>query len=160
MVNDIDSLLPGRLRRTSSGTARSRSAASTTGRGAYGYYEVNDRRITNKAGNDIHSLYVQDQWTVGNRLTLNLGLRTEDEKVPTFRPDFLENAFHFTFADKLAPRLGAAYDVFGDGRMKVFGSWGIYYDWTKYELPRGSFGAETWCIYYRGLDTRTSAAST
>ena len=37
--------------------------------------------------------------------------------------------------------------------MKVFGSWGLYYDWTKYELPRGSFGAETWCIYYRGLDT-------
>jgi hypothetical protein len=52
--------------------------------------------------------------------------------------------------DKLAPRLGAAYDVFGNGRMKVFGSWGLYYDWTKYELPRGSFGAETWCTYYRG----------
>ena len=73
--------------------------------------------------------------------------------MPTFRPDVLETAFHFTFADKLAPRLGAAYDVWGDGRMKVFGSWGLYYDWTKYELPRGSFGAETWCIYYRGLDT-------
>jgi hypothetical protein len=55
--------------------------------------------------------------------------------------------------DKLAPRLGAAFDLFGDGRMKIFGSWGMYYDWTKYELPRGSFGAETWCIYYRGLDT-------
>ena len=55
--------------------------------------------------------------------------------------------------DKLAPRLGAAYDLFGDGKMKVFGSWGMYYDWTKYELPRGSFGAETWCIYYRGLNT-------
>ena len=40
---------------------------------------------------------------VGNRVTLNLGLRTEDEKVPTFRPDYLANAFHFTFADKLAP---------------------------------------------------------
>jgi Carboxypeptidase regulatory-like domain/TonB dependent receptor/TonB-dependent Receptor Plug Domain len=125
----------------------------TTGRGTYGYYEVNDRRVSNKAGSNIQSLYVQDQWTVNNRLTLNLGLRTEDEKVPTFRPEFLETAFHFTFADKLAPRLGAAYDVWGDGRLKVFGSWGLYYDWTKYELPRGSFGAETWCIYYRGLDT-------
>ena len=30
---------------------------------------------------------------------------------------------------------------------------GLYYDWTKYELPRGSFGAETWCISYRSLDT-------
>src|SRR5687768_5292301 len=37
--------------------------------------------------------------------------------------------------------------------MKVFGSWGYYYDWTKYQLPRGSFGAETWCIFYRGLNT-------
>ena len=55
--------------------------------------------------------------------------------------------------DKLAPRLGAAFDVFGNGRMKVFGSWGLYYDWTKYELPRGSFGAETWCTSYRALDT-------
>ena len=123
------------------------------GRGAYGYYVVNDRRITNRAGSDIQSLYAQDQWTVGSRLTLNLGLRAEHEVVPTFRPDILKNAFDFGFGDKLAPRLGAAYDVFGDGRMKTFGSWGRYYDWTKYMLPRGSFGAETWCQYYRALDT-------
>ena len=126
---------------------------ATRGRGNLGYYEVNDRRITNMAGSNIHSLYVQDQWAVSDRLTLNLGLRTEDEKVPTFRPEFLETAIHFTFKDKLAPRLGAAYDLHGDGRVKLYGSWGLYYDWTKYELPRGSFGAETWCIYYRGLDT-------
>ena len=125
----------------------------TRGRGTYGYYEVNDRKIRNKAGNNIHSLYVQDQWTVGSRLTLNLGLRAENENVPTFRPDYQKNAFTFSFADKLAPRLGAAYDVRGDGKLKVFGSWGLYYDWTKYDLVRGSFGAETWCIYYRGLDT-------
>ncbi|MBI2187562.1 MAG: TonB-dependent receptor [Acidobacteria bacterium] len=123
------------------------------GRGEYGYYEVHDRRITNKAGSNIHSLYIQDQWTVKDRLTLNLGLRTENEKVPTFRPEYLENAIEFGFEDKLAPRLGAAYDLFGDGRMKLYGSWGLYYDWTKYELPRGSFGAETWCINYRALDT-------
>lgn len=151
VVNDINSYYPGGYVNILWG--RSFTFGGQTGTGTYGYYEVNDRRIANKAGADIHSLYVQDQWTVGNRLTLNLGVRTEDEKVPTFRPDYQENAFHFTFADKLAPRLGAAYDVYGDGKLKVFGSWGLYYDWTKYELPRGSFGAETWCIYYRGLNT-------
>ncbi len=150
-VNDISSAYPGGY--VNIFWDRAFTFGGQTGRGTYGYYEVNDRRITNQAGANIQSLYIQDQWSVNNRLTLNLGVRTEDEKVPTFRPDFLENAFHFTFADKLAPRLGAAYDVFGDGRMKVFGSWGLYYDWTKYELPRGSFGAETWCIYYRGLET-------
>ncbi len=152
VVNDINSYYPGGYTFLFWNTSFA-FGGQTLGRGTYGYYEVNDRRITNKAGSNIQSLYIQDQWTVGDRLTLNLGLRTEDEKVPTFRPEFLETAFHFTFKDKLAPRLGAAYDVWGDGRLKVFGSWGLYYDWTKYELPRGSFGAETWCIYYRGLDT-------
>ena len=128
-------------------------AGQNRGRGQYGYYEVHDRFTTGKVGANILSLYVQDQWTLGDRLTLNLGLRTENEKIPTFRPDIVQNAFEFGFGDKLAPRLGAAYDLWADGRLKLFGSWGRYYDWTKYELVRGSFGAERWCTYYRALDT-------
>jgi outer membrane receptor for ferrienterochelin and colicin len=151
-VNDINSFYPGGYTEIFWDRSFTFNGV-TTGRGIYGYYAVNDRAITNKAGSDIHSLYVQDQWTVGSRLTLNLGLRTEHEAVPTFRPDIAKNAFEFGFGEKLAPRLGAAYDLRGDGQSKVFGSWGRYYDWTKYQLPRGSFGAETWCIYYRGLDT-------
>jgi hypothetical protein len=156
-VNDINSFYPGGYVNVFWNSAF--TFAGQTGRGVYGYYEVNDRRIANKAGNNIHSLYVQDQWTVGDRLTLNLGLRTEHENVPTFRPEYLENAFVFDFSEKIAPRLGAAYDVFGDGRVKLFGSWGLYYDWTKYELARGSFGAETWCIYYRGLNSLDAVAN-
>ena len=57
---------------------------------------------------------------VGNRLTLNLGVRTENETIPSFRPDIKENAFEFGFGEKLAPRLGATYDVLGDGRVKVY----------------------------------------
>jgi hypothetical protein len=149
-VNDINSFYPGGYVNILWGS--SFAFGGRTGTGTYGYYEVNDRRISNQAGNNIHSLYIQDQWTVGSRLTLNLGIRTENEKVPTFRPEYLENAFEFGFQDKLAPRLGAAYDLKGDGSVKLFGSWGLYYDWTKFELPRGSFGAETWCVFYRGLN--------
>jgi hypothetical protein len=121
------------------------------GRGQYGYYEVNNRGVQGEAGANIISLYVQDQWTVGNRLTLNLGLRTENETVPSFREGI--DAMKFGFGDKLAPRVGAAYDVRGDGRFKVYGSWGRYFDWTKYELSRGSYGGDTWQVYYRTLDT-------
>jgi Carboxypeptidase regulatory-like domain/TonB dependent receptor/TonB-dependent Receptor Plug Domain len=154
VLNDIDSYYPGGYVNIFWDRAFSFGGTTIgTGRGTYGYYEVNDRRISNQAGSDIHSIFAQDQWQVNARLTLNLGLRTEHEIVPTFRPDILKDAYDFGFGDKLAPRLGAAYDVSGDGRTKVFGSWGRYYDWTKYELVRGSFGAETWCIYYRALDT-------
>ena len=152
VVNDIDTNYPGGFVQINWGGSFVFGGVNR-GNGTYGFYEVNDRRTTNQAGSDIHSLYIQDQWSIGDRLTLNLGLRTEDEKVPTFRPEYLETAIHFNMKDKLAPRLGAAYDVHGDGKLKLFGSWGMYYDWTKYELPRGSFGAETWCIFYRGLNT-------
>ncbi len=121
------------------------------GRGTYGYYEVNNRGVQGEAGADIYSLYVQDQWTIGNRLTLNLGLRTERETVPSFRAGV--SAMEFGFADKMAPRLGASYDVNDDGRFKLYGSWGRYYDWTKYELSRGSYGGDTWQVFYRGLET-------
>jgi hypothetical protein len=124
---------------------------SNQGRGTYGYYEVNNRGVQGEAGADILSLYVQDQWTLGDRLTLNVGLRLEDETVPSFREGV--DAMAFGWGDKIAPRLGAAYDVRGDGRFKIYGSWGRYYDWTKYELPRGSYGGDTWQIYYRGLET-------
>ena len=46
--------------------------------------------------------------------------------------------------DKLAPRVGFAYDVKGDGKWKAYGSWGIFYDIFKLELPRGSFGGDKW----------------
>jgi hypothetical protein len=153
VVNDINSYYPGGYVDLVFGRAFTFGGV-TTGTGAYGYYAVHDRRITNRAGSDIHALYIQDQWTLGNRLTLNLGIRTENEHIPDFRPEADgAAAIKFSMKDKLAPRLGAAFDVLGDGRMKVFGSWGLYYDWTKYELPRGSFGAETWCTFYRSLDT-------
>ena len=122
-------------------------------RGTYGYYEVNDRGTAGTAGANIISLYVQDSWTINSRLTLNLGVRTENEKIPSFRPDVQKYGIEFGFADKIAPRFGAAYDLRGDGRTKLFGSWGRYYDWTKYELARGTFGGDFWRIYYRGLDT-------
>ena len=60
-------------------------AGQAPDRGTYGYYEVNDRGIFGKAGANILSLYVQDQWQIGDRLTLNLGVRTEDENVPAYR---------------------------------------------------------------------------
>ena len=108
---------------------------------------------------DIHTnnigLFIQDSWTINNRLTVNLGLRTERERVPTYttQEDMPEFGIEFPFGDKLAPRVGFAYDLKGDGRSKVFGSWGVFYDIFKLELPRGSFGGDKWLEYYYTLDT-------
>jgi hypothetical protein len=128
------------------------SVTGQTQRGNYGYYEVNDFRTKGTTGARLGNVYLQDKWRIG-RLTLNLGVRLENESIPSFRRDIRDNAFQFGWTDKVAPRVGATYDVFGDGRVKVYGSWGRYYDWVKYQLSRGSFGADYWHAYYYALDT-------
>jgi hypothetical protein len=132
-------------------------------RGTYGYYSVRTQDVAPKQGfiteGDIHTtnigLFFQDAWTINNRLTVNVGVRTERERVPTYSngTDVPEFGIEFDFADKLAPRAGFAYDVKGDGNWKVFGSWGIFYDIFKLELPRGSFGGDKWLERYYTLDT-------
>jgi outer membrane receptor protein involved in Fe transport len=134
-------------------------------RGPLGYYQVRSygpadpKRGFTTRGNVTSSnwgLFVQDAWTIARRLTLNLGLRTESENIPNFAQgaEFpQENVAEFSFGDKLAPRVGFSYDVKGDGRWKVYGSWGLFYDIVKLEMPRGSFGGDHWLEYYYTLDT-------
>ncbi|CAN7158489.1 TonB-dependent receptor [Brevundimonas sp. LjRoot202] len=69
-----------------------------------------------------NAYYIQDSWEVTDRLTLNLGVRNEGFEN--------ENGAGVAFIDlqnQWAPRLGATYDVFGDGEAKLFGFWGRYF---------------------------------
>src|SRR5262249_11017665 len=152
-VNDVNLYYPGGYVLLNWDRSFTSNVTGLTGRGTYGNYEVDNRGTTGAVNANMPSLYVQDTWTIANRLALNLGIRTEKETIPSFREDIKKNAFDFNFGDKIAPRLGASYDVLGNGRLKAFGSWGRYYDWVKYELARGSYGGDFWHIYYRGLDT-------
>ena len=122
-------------------------------RGTYGFYEVHDTGTIGSTGGTIDSLYIQDQWRILPRLTLTLGVRAEKEVVPSFQRAVKDTAFEFGWDQKIAPRVGASYDLFGDGRVKLFGSYGRYYDWVKYELSRGTFGGQRWLTWYRTLDT-------
>ena len=100
-------------------------------------------------------MFIQDAWTVNNRLTINAGLRTERERVPTYTTQVGRSRVRhrIRLQRQAGARLGFAYDVKGDGRSKVFGSWGVFYDIFKLELPRGSFGGDKWLEYYYALDT-------
>ena len=120
-------------------------------RGTYGYWSWRQFGTLGEVNVNNLGLFFQDAWTVNNKLTLNLGIRTEREDVPSYRENL--NGIEFSFADKLAPRAGFAYDVRGDGKWKIYGSWGVFYDTMKLELPRGAFGGDVWDEEYYTLDT-------
>ncbi len=121
--------------------------------GDYGYYAVHQGGTMGTAGSSINHFYVQDSWKVIPRLTINAGVRFEKETIPSFRPDIKKYALQFGYGDKIAPRIGASFDLFGNGKVKLSGGWGRFYDWTKYDLARGTFGGQVWNVFYRTLDT-------
>lgn len=68
------------------------------------------------------SFYIQDEWDVTDRLTLNLGLRRDDFSVD--RPD---GANIVTLDENYAPRFGFTYDVGADSQGRFKGFYGDYF---------------------------------
>jgi len=133
------------------------------GRGKYGYYGVRGNDVTGpygdfyKAYSNRWALYIQDSWTITPKLTVNIGLRTESEFIPSYATgnplyESLE-PIKFGFDKKLAPRFGFVYDVYGDSSLKVFGSLGWFYDVMKLQMASGSYGGFKWKSTYYALDT-------
>ena len=87
-----------------------------------------------RARNRVYAAYVQDQWTI-RRLTVNLGVRFDQhrnyshpEDVPAgrFRPAFSVPGLEVPNYKDINPRLGAAFDLFGNGKTAIKGSFGRY----------------------------------
>jgi hypothetical protein len=122
-------------------------AANGGCRGTAGIFAVSDGvDTTGHVHSFNHSIYGQDAWTI-KHLTINAGVRFDKEFIPPFSAG--ANQVSFGFTDKIAPRIGAAYDLLHNGKIKIYGSYGKFFDIMKYSLPRGSFGGEYWhdCVY-------------
>lgn len=135
-------------------TKKNKAGAITDCAGLYGTAIISDFGTGGKVTSFNHGLFAQDAWTVGHGVTLNLGIRLDKEYLPASSIAGLKkNPIDFAWSDKVAPRIGAAWDVFKDGRMKVFGSYGKFYDIMKLNVAISSFGGQYWddCAYT--LDT-------
>jgi hypothetical protein len=68
------------------------------------------------------ALYIEDTWSITDDITARIGLRSESfENLNANDEAFIE------ISNQIAPRLGIAWDVFGDGNSKVFANWGRYH---------------------------------
>ena len=148
-------------------TANPRSPAGTGSNMAqFLLGDVSSAQIDRILGNSWHgqalSFFVQDDWKVSRRLTLNLGLRYDYQSKPVERydghinfdpactlPNGVQGCTVFagfegqprSFRDEdyndFGPRFGFAYDLTGKGKTVLRGGYGVYYPSIFW---RGLFG--------------------
>ena len=130
-------------------SANKANYGSSLCQGLYGYFTIGTT-VTNTGGTSqtANAIYFQDAWQVGHGLTLNVGLRLDQEKQPPYDPNRFPTV-EFGWGQKIAPRIGGAYDVLHNGKLKAYASYGKFFDIMKMGLARGSFGSDYWhdCVY-------------
>ena len=113
---------------------------------------------TQVTGNTFNwSAYLRDSWQIRPNLTLNAGIRYEEQRLryaaflqnkvdPLTGETLGENAM--TLTGMFAPRVGLLYDWTKEGRSKVYGHWGRFYESIPMDINDRSFGGE---VFYRQI---------
>lgn len=111
------------------------------------------------------SAYLRDSWQVLPQLTVNLGLRYEEQRMrysdalqgqvdPLTQSRLGTNAM--TLTGLFAPRIGVVYDATREGRSKLYAHAGRFYESIPMDINDRAFGGET---VFRQLFARGSCAS-
>ena len=136
-----------------------------------------------------YGLFVQDDWRVTHRITINLGLRWEYEtplvannpSIPgSPETQFGEAVFDPTsptgltqvgtkginspykpsfFSSNIQPRFGVAWDVFGTGKTVGHAGWGTYGSWPGWSVIDGFTGNPTAANFVGAVNTIPGAAT-
>jgi hypothetical protein len=83
------------------------------------------------------AFFVEDEWKIGNSLTIRPGVRYEQESLSgTIVKDF-------TLKNNWAPRVGVVWDPTGAGKAKVFGNYGRYYARVPNDLAARALSSDS-----------------
>ena len=129
-----------------------RDARRPSVRGTYGYYDdspvVHRRRHQLEQHRPVHSGFVDAEQPADAELRRAHRAR-RDPVVPAGE----SRASSSAGATSWRRASDSPTTCMGNSKWKAYGSWGMFYDIFKLELPRGSFGADRWISYYWTMDT-------
>ncbi|MBA3396703.1 MAG: TonB-dependent receptor [Deltaproteobacteria bacterium] len=138
------------------------------------YLCANDRALCQVATNGITAetkntsvaAFIQDSWQIRPNLTLNAGLRWEQQT--GFVAEALQGQISpegeiipeeaYKLENMFAPRIGLIYDPTSEGKSKIFAHWGRFYENVPMDINVRAFGGEITNFTQVNFNRRTEDA--
>jgi len=123
-------------------------------RDAY-YYNVQTKQDAEGVSHEL-GIYLQDTWNITPWFNLMLGIRGEyfdlyalqgraSQQIPNIR---YQGKLKFNLLNQLSPRVGFTIDPFNNGKSKIFGHYGTFYESIPLSLGLTLFGYNTFQIFF------------
>src|SRR5262249_34538003 len=82
-----------------------------------------------------HTLFAQDSWSLNKFVTINAGLRWEQQRLQGVDAGY-------TFTDNWSPRVGISIDPWGNRKTKIYANFGRYNEAIPLDLAIRSLSSE------------------
>jgi outer membrane receptor protein involved in Fe transport len=149
---DIERIGYSNIRAFSGGVTLRESSSSTLWQDyrRYGYLRGPDDAVsqlsqTANTASTTAGGFLQDSWTIANRVTLNVGVRYDTQWLYGNGGTSLA----FVLGNQVSPRLGVIVDPLANGRMKVYANFARYYEQVPINLLDRGFPTEQRYVAYR-----------
>jgi hypothetical protein len=118
-------------------------------------------RVQTATKSTILGGFVQDSWSVMDKVTLNLGLRYD-----ALTMEGADGKARISLKDQLSPRIGVVWDPTQQGRSKLFANYGRYYEYIPLDISdralsstqgviQGVHNCDPLVVHRQGCDANT-----